>query len=141
MRHANGGRRQAVAAVTVATFCLVGVAVAPQVTYAATPCTRADPDPVVGDVNGDHRAEVVVGVPNLTGPGGWDQAGQVDVHLSDGGRQRVALDDLGQQGGAVRGARFGAAAEMGPYFDQDNCSDLVVSAPGLDDGQGAVFVL
>jgi hypothetical protein len=30
---------------------------------------------------------------------------------------------------------------MGPYFDQDNCSDLVVGAPGLDDRQGAVFLL
>jgi hypothetical protein len=65
----------------------------------------------------------------------------VDVHLSNGGRQRVTPNALGEEGGAEGGARFGAAVEMGPYFDQDNCSDLVVGAPGLKDGQGAVFVL
>jgi hypothetical protein len=141
MRHANGGRRRAVAAATAAALCLLGTAVAPRITYAATPCTQDDSDAVVGDVNGDRRAEVVVGLPKLTGPGGGHNAGGVDVHLSSGGRQRVTLDALGEDVGAEGGARFGAAVAMGPYFDQDDCSDLVVGAPGLDDGQGAVFVL
>ena len=125
----------------VVSLCLMGTAMTPQVAVAATRCTPGPASRVVGDVDGDRHAEVVVGVPGLTGPGGARDAGGVDVHRSNGGRQRITSDTLGEGGGTRSGAHFGAAVEMGPYFDGDSCSDLVVGAPGSDEGRGAVVVL
>ena len=137
MRHAEEGRRRAAAAAAVVALGPWAATAAPPVAEAAPPCTRSVADRVVGDVDGDRRADLVVGVPHRTGSGGRDDAGGVDVHLRDGGRQRVSAGVLGGQ----RGARFGAAVALVPYFDLDLCSDLAVGAPGVDGGRGGVVLL
>ena len=134
MGHATRSVRRAVAAAAAAAVWVVGTVIGPPVSQAAIRCVQDDVRPVVGDVDGDHRAEVVVGVPNFTGADGENDVGAVDVHLGNGGRQSVTPDAVGA--GRAAGARFGAAVGLGPYVDPDHCSDLLVGAPGLDDGQG-----
>lgn len=92
------------------------------------------------DFDRDGTVDVAVGM-----PGAKTGAGAVEVLLSDGGTQRVVRLEAP---GAEAGDRFGAAlAEVASFredSDQDQCSLLVVGAPGRDvEGQGdagAVFV-
>src|SRR4051812_23911360 len=135
MRHANGARRSrlAIALPSLLALCVLGTAGAPQPASAAAPsCVvdEFDAGRIDGDLNGDRRADVVVGLPTLsaTGPA---EAGGVDVHLSGGGRQRVTLQELGNFDAGETGAHFGAAV-VATELEGDICDDLAVGAPGLD---------
>lgn len=102
----------------------------------------------IADVDGDHRAELAVGVPG-------ENAGAGAVQLFRGSRKGLTAkdDQLWSQdskgvAGTARGSdEFGASLAFGDY-DRDGRSDLAIGVPGElvqdceeCDGQGAVEVL
>jgi hypothetical protein len=94
-----------------------------------------------GDFNGDHCADLAVGVPDHGSPRpGADGTGAVYLYYGSPGGLRpgpaLGVRDLGRKPGTDR---FGAALEVGD-LDRDGRDDLVVGAPGLTGGGGvAVF--
>ncbi|MGW2530431.1 FG-GAP repeat domain-containing protein [Streptomyces sp. NPDC001595] len=92
----------------------------------------------VADITGDGYADVVTGVP------GEDLAGRADAGtfvvllggatgLTGRGATAVSQDSAGVPGTAERGDAFGGAAAVMP-------GHVAVSAPGENDGTGAVWV-
>src|SRR5262245_38201196 len=75
---------------------------------------RSDLDPlsrVIGDIDGDDRADAVAGVPGSSG-----DAGAVSVRLTTGRAQLLP--------GATVGGRLGAAVAVGDVTG-DGCADIV----------------
>ena len=119
---------------------LVGAAVPAQ---AAVGCATAVP----GDVNGDGHAEVAVGEP-FNG----EDSGAVHVFYgaSDGLRvdatgtalndQYVTQESPGVPGTSESGDDFGLSTLL-VDLNSDQCADLVVGAPGENNGAGSVTVL
>ena len=143
MRHANGGRRgrRAVTLSTVLALSVLGTAAAPQVAHAASPhCFVDDFDArsVDGDFNGDRTPDVPVGIPRSIN-GGASESGAVDVHLTDGSRQRLTLATVDNRNVGESGARFGAAVSAAE-IDRDVCDELVIGSPGVG-GRGSVYLL
>ncbi|MFQ5642317.1 MAG: integrin alpha [Thiogranum sp.] len=101
----------------------------------------------IGDVNGDGIRDLAAGAPN--DDDGSDNAGAVWVlTMKTDGRvdsgQKISADAGGFDGNLNGGDRFGAAITAAGDLDGDGTPDLVVGAPGDDDGgtdQGAVWVL
>ncbi|VAW80079.1 hypothetical protein MNBD_GAMMA15-1207 [hydrothermal vent metagenome] len=101
----------------------------------------------IGDVNGDGIRDLAVGAPN--DDEGADNAGAVWVitMTADGrvdGWQKVADNTGGFNGNLSADDQFGAAVAGIGDLDGDGVPDLVVGAPGDDDGgldRGAVWVL
>ena len=90
---------------------------------------RSESDPltrVIGDIDGDDRADAVAGVPERDGG-----AGGISLRLTTGRGQMVP--------GGAPGDGLGAAVAVGDV-DGDGCADVVTGAPGLG-GSGAVVVL
>ena len=141
MAHILGRCRRTVGLITALALCGLGAAGVPRMAAAAVPACQVDDfaaSAVDGDVDGDRRPDLPVGVPNASGSGRADD-GAVDIHLADGGRQRVTLDKLGLVDEGSSGARFGAA--LSPVeIEGDVCDDLAVGAPGWDE-RGAVLLL
>jgi len=90
-----------------------------------------------GDLDGDGRAELVVGAPGFADTSGAQHAGAVFVFGAD------ALDALSGEAqatdladwmitGTVDGGRFGSAVATGD-FDGDGVDDLAVGAPAAGD--------
>jgi hypothetical protein len=115
-------------------------AVAPLAVAAAPVCTPADPTlSSVNDINGDARSDLVVGVPNATVQN-HANAGAVDVHFRD----ENITDQLFSEylfGALITphaGDRFGTSVSLAHLGSP--CAAVVVGAPGVRSGRGAVFI-
>ncbi|MET7641042.1 FG-GAP and VCBS repeat-containing protein [Streptomyces sp. NPDC005438] len=98
----------------------------------------------VGDVDGDGRDDLAVGVPGRT-VAGVDRAGATVLlrgsarGLTSAGARTFALGRPGAKGQPEARALFGGAVRL-LDLDDDQRAELVNSAPGADDGAGAVWV-
>ena len=90
--------------------------------------------PVEGDVDGDGLADLVVGLPSRN-----SAAGEVDLRLTRA-QSRILTPAAADLGLGAPGDRFGAAIALAD-LDEDGCDDLIVGAPGADQGTGRVFVV
>ncbi len=88
---------------------------------------------VAGDVNGDGKADVVVGVPSYD-----NGRGAVDILFSNGERRFLKAADLGLP--SAKGDRFGQSVALGDVND-DGCADLAVGAPGRNTSKGAAYLI
>ena len=97
----------------------------------------------VGDTSSTGRPEVVAGVPDSV----EDDAGHVQVlqlrgrsTLAVARRTSLAQSSAGVPGSDQPGDGFGASVALGD-LDRDGYDDLVVGAPGEDEGAGRVTVV
>ena len=86
-----------------------------------------------GDVNGDGRADVLLGHPNLTTA--VHREGRVELYL---GRSDGPVEDTAfwEAGGRQPGERFGAALASAGDGDGDGYGDVAVGAPRYDGRRG-----
>lgn len=103
----------------------------PTSAQAAPSCAAGDG--VAGDLNGDGKADVVIGVPAYD-----DERGAVDLLFSDGERRLLKAADLGLA--SSKGDRFGESVALGDVND-DGCADLAIGAPRRGSGKGAVYLV
>jgi hypothetical protein len=119
----------------------------------ATPATAApDPDcatPVLDhddnfssyDINGDAFSDVVVGVPHATSAGA-PGAGVVDIHFPhpppEPAPQRFGESYFGITPTAHD--NFGASVAVTQFGAPGTCADVVIGAPGVNGGAGAVTI-
>jgi len=88
---------------------------------------------LIGDLDGDARAELVVGDPD------WDgERGAVRVYSYDLGTAQWSL--LMERFGSAPGARLGVV-RRGQDLNGDGIDELLVAAPGTDAGAGVVECL
>ncbi len=93
----------------------------------AVPSSCQTDTPVVGDVDGDGLADLVVGLP------AWAGTGALDLRLTSAPSRLLVPTDVGLQPDA--GDAFGAAVALAD-LDADGCDDLIIGAPGtLDSGR------
>ena len=95
-----------------------------------------------GDVNGDGRADVAV----RTAVDGDEDAGSVAVVLGRPGSAAVAVGVTGAEGtlrisGGLSGMQLGQAVAPAGDVNRDGYGDLLLGAPGVAGGRGAVIVL
>jgi len=93
-----------------------------------------------GDVDGDGYADVIVGAPDYDD--GQTNEGAAFVYLGSGGGLTSGTADWTATGDQA-GAHFGTAVSTAGDVDGDGYDDVIVGAPGYDDGQadmGAAFV-
>jgi MYXO-CTERM domain-containing protein len=86
-----------------------------------------------GDVNGDGHPDVVIGA-----PGGPTTVGRVAVYL--GSAADLATTPWATWSGEDPADTFGRAVAGAGDLDKDGFSDILVGAPGVAEGAGAVFV-
>ena len=79
--------------------------------------------PVIGDVDGDGRSDLIVGV-----PGRSSNTGEVDLRLTTAPSKTLSQQDAGL-GQGIPGDEFGAAVVLADLND-DGCDDIIVGAPG-----------
>jgi hypothetical protein len=84
-----------------------------------------------GDVNGDGRAEVVVGA-NQSGNGGFVTRGRAYVYLGATGGLNGGQVPLSLDGAAQAGAFLGQSVAGVGDVDDDGYDDVMVGAPGHD---------
>ncbi len=83
----------------------------------------------VDDVNGDSRADYVIGA-----PGAGDSAGAVYVYSGLSGNL------LFQKPGGAAGDRLGGSVGIQADVDGDGGADFIAGAPGTNDSAGAAFI-
>jgi hypothetical protein len=95
-----------------------------------------------GDVNGDRRADLIVGVPGARARG--QSRGAAYVVFGPRYRRTVSLTRLGRRGFEIQGAERGDAAGQSVSgagtVNRDRLADVAVGAPGSGDG-GAAYVV
>ena len=88
-----------------------------------------------GDVSGDGKAELLVGVP-FHGPDGSLMAGSVYVLTGGAMSSNVTLASLGAAGYRIDGAKTqdgaGWSIAASPDLNGDNVGDILIGAPGAD---------
>jgi hypothetical protein len=90
--------------------------------------------PVVGDVDGDGKSDLIVGV-----PGRSNKTGEVDLRLSNAA-STVMTQQAAGRGQGIAGDEFGAAVVLADLND-DGCDDIIVGAPGANERAGQVHVV
>ena len=90
--------------------------------------------PVIGDVDGDGRSDLVVGLPGYS-----TKTGEVDLRLTTTSSRILTLTNSGLGSGA-QGDEFGAAVVLAD-LNADGCDDIIVGAPGSNGGAGRVRVV
>ncbi|HET8952166.1 MAG TPA: integrin alpha, partial [Solirubrobacteraceae bacterium] len=95
-----------------------------------------------GDVNGDGRADIAV----RTFVDGDEDAGSVAVVLGRPGPAAVSVGSDGADGtfrisGGLAGMQLGRDVAPAGNVDRDGYGDLLLGAPGVAGGRGAVIVL
>ncbi|WP_311315081.1 FG-GAP and VCBS repeat-containing protein [Streptomyces naphthomycinicus] len=99
----------------------------------------------IADINGDHRADLAVGIPSEDF-GRTSSAGDVLVlrgsasGLTTTGAARYSQNTSGIPGSAENNDAFGSQVRLAD-FNRDGKADLVVSAPYEDHGNGAIWQL
>ena len=93
----------------------------------------------IGDVNGDGFADIAVGAWGFQTPfAGTLNEGKVYVFM--GAQGGVATSTSWAFENNITGARVGTAVTGGTDLDGDSWADMVVGAPGTDNGNGRVYV-
>lgn len=100
---------------------------------------------VIGDVNGDGLKDIAVGA-RFNSPGGKSEAGSVYIVFgSKNSTGNVDLANLGNGGfridGANAGDNFGTQVANAGDINGDGRSDILISAPSANGGNGAVYVI
>jgi FG-GAP repeat len=90
--------------------------------------------PVIGDVDGDGRSDLIVGV-----PGRSSNTGEVDLRLTTAPSKTLSQQDAGL-GQGIPGDEFGAAVVLAD-LNADGCDDIIVGAPGASNSSGRVHVV
>ncbi len=101
----------------------------------------------IGDINGDSIPDIAVGG-RLADGGGNNKGGLWVLHMkTDGhvkGKQKITAGKGGFTGGLNNEDNFGNSITIGDDYNGDGIQDLVVGAPGDDDGgtnRGALWIL
>lgn len=92
-----------------------------------------------GDVNGDGYSDVLIGAPDYDD--GQEDEGAVFLYLGSPGGLSSAPARLWQ--GDQAGARFGSSVSGAGNVDADGFDDVLIGAPGFDEGEmdeGAAFL-
>jgi hypothetical protein len=90
--------------------------------------------PVLGDVDGDGKSDLVVGVPRRN-----SNTGELDLRLT-AASSRVLTQQAAGRGQGAAGDEFGAAIVLAD-LNADGCDDLIVGAPGASSRAGRVHVI
>jgi hypothetical protein len=102
------------------------------VAVAAADCQAATR--IGGDVDGDGKSDLLVGVPARS-----SNTGEVDLRLSTAQSDILTLTKSGL-GTDKQGNAFGAAVALAD-LNEDGCSDIIVGAPGANTGGGQVHIV
>jgi len=89
---------------------------------------------VAGDVDGDGKSDLVVGLPARNA-----KTGEVDLRLTaaSAGPLTLTSSTLGQ---GTSDDEFGAAVVLAD-LNEDGCSDIIIGAPGASAGAGRIYVV
>jgi hypothetical protein len=90
--------------------------------------------PVTGDVDGDGKSDLIVGV-----PGRSSNTGEVDLRLTTAPGD-IVNQQAASLGQGIAGDEFGAAIALADLND-DGCDDMIIGAPGASNRAGRVHVV
>jgi hypothetical protein len=95
-----------------------------------------------GNVNNDNYSDVIIGVPGFDEPGRLNEGRAFVYHGSATGLSAVASTTI--ENANQTGASLGTSVALAGSVNNDDFSDVIVGAPGFDDGgngdEGIAFV-